>query len=135
MLRRLTAVVVIGVSLLGAAFPAFACSLDASNSACCGQGGAPSPCTGGEGFVPALGVTAAICCASGQAASPNVAIDSGRTSHERGHHPSSPDPYVLIARSAIWPVPVTASLANPSLIRSPPGTAALTYLRTARLRL
>jgi len=132
-LRRLAAVVVIWVSLLSAAFPAFACSLDASKSDCCG--GVPSPCTGGERFVPSLDITAAICCGSGHAAFPDVAIDTGRTSHERGHYPSSPDPLALIAWSASWSVPVPARLIIPSLIRAPPNTAALTYLHTARLRL
>jgi len=134
-LRRLAAVVVIGVSLLSAAFPAFACSMDASKSDCCGQGGAPSFCTSGERFMPPSDVTASMCCASGQAAFPDVAIGSGRTSHERGHYPSSPDPVALIAWSASWSVPASTPRVTPSLIRSPPGTAALTYLHTARLRL
>lgn len=134
-LRRLTAVVVIWVSLLSAAFPAFACSLDVSKSDCCDQGGVPSPCTGGERFVPPLDVTAAMCCASGHAAFPDVAMGSARTSHERGHYPSSPDRVALIAWSTSWSVPVPARLITPSLIQSPPSAAALTYLHTARLRL
>ena len=134
-LRRLTAVVVIWVSLLSAAFPAFACSLDVSKSDCCGQGGVPSPCTGGERFVPPLDVTAAMCCASGHAAFPDVAMGSARTSHERGHYPSSPDRVALIAWSTSRSLAVPARLITPSLIQSPPSAAALTYLHTARLRL
>jgi hypothetical protein len=134
-LRRLTAFVIIWVSLLGAAFPAFGCSLAASQSGCCGEGGTPSPCTGGERFVPPPDVAPAICCASGHAAVPSVALDSGRTSHERGHSPSSPDQFVLVAWSTSWLTPVRASLNTASLPRSPPSAAARTYLHTARLRL
>jgi hypothetical protein len=135
MLRRLTAVVVIWVSLLGAAFPAFACSLAASTGDCCGQARASSPCAGGEGFVQLPDATTARCCASAHAAVPSVAIDSSRASHERGHHPSSPDPLVLIAWWASWSAPVPPRLITPSLIRLPASAAALTYLYTARLRL
>jgi hypothetical protein len=133
MLRRLTAVVIIWVSLLGMAFPAFACSLAASTGDCCGQARASSPCAGGEGFLQLPDATTALCCAS--AAFPSVAIDSSRASHERAHHPSSPDPFVLIAWWASWSAPVPVRLVTPSLIRSQASTAALTYLYTARLRL
>jgi hypothetical protein len=135
MLRRLTAVVVIWMSLLGAAFPAVACSLGAAADDCCGQQGASSPCAGGEGFVQPPNATMALCCASGHAAFPSVATDSGRASQPRGQHPSSPDPVVLIAWYASWSAPVPARLLTASLTRSPPSAAALTYLHTARLRL
>jgi hypothetical protein len=134
-LRRLTAFVIIWVSLLGAAFPAFACSLAASQSGCCGEAGTPSPCSGGERFVPPLDVTPAICCASGHTAVPSMAVDSGRTSHEPGHSPTSPDQFVLIAWSTSWLTPVRTSLNTAPLTPSPLSTAALTYLHTARLRL
>jgi hypothetical protein len=134
MLRRLTAVVVIWMSLLGMAFPALACSLAASAD-CCGQPGTSSPCTGGAGFSQLPDVTTALCCASGPAAFPSVATNSGRASHERNQHPSSPDQVVLIAWYATWSAPVPAPSIIPSLFRSPPSAAALTYLQTARLRL
>jgi hypothetical protein len=135
MLRRLTAVVVIWMSLLGAAFPALACSLAASTTDCCGQPGTSSPCTGGAGFVQLPDVTTALCCAYGPAAFLSVATDSGRTSHERDQQPSSPDPVALIAWYASWSAPVLAASIIPSLSRLPPSAAALTYLQTARLRL
>jgi hypothetical protein len=134
MLRRLTAVVVIWLSLLGVAFPALACSLAASAD-CCGQPGTSSPCAGGAGFVQVPDVTTAPCCASAPAAFPSVANDSDRASHGRDQHPSSPDPVVLIAWYASWSAPVPAPPIIPSLSRSPPSGAALTYLHTARLRL
>jgi len=134
MLRRLTAVVVIWMSLLGAAFPALACSLAASAD-CCGQGGTSSPCAGGAGFSQLPDVTTALCCASGPAAFPSVATDSGRAWHERNQHPSSPDPVVLIAWYATWSAPVPAPSIIRSLSRSPPSAAVPTYLQTARLRL
>src|SRR4029077_11752230 len=96
MLRRLTAVLLIWMSLLGVAFPALACSLAASAD-CCGQAGTSSPCAGGAGFTQLPDVTTALCCSSGNAASESVAIDSRGASHERDQLPSSPDPVVLIA--------------------------------------
>jgi hypothetical protein len=135
MLRRLTAVVVIWMSLLGAAFPALACSLAASTADCCGQPGTSSPCAGGAGFSQLPDVTTALCCASAPAAFPSVATDSGRAWHERNQHPSFPDPVVLIAWYATWSAPVPAPSIIPSLFRSPPSAAAPTYLQTARLRL
>jgi len=134
MLRRLTAVVVIWMSLLGAAFPALACSLAASAD-CCGQAGTSSPCARGAGFSQLPDVTTALCCASGPAAFPSVAIDSRGASHARDQLPSSPDPVVLIAWYATWSAPVPAPSIIPSLFRSPPSAAAPTYLQTARLRL
>jgi len=133
-LRRLTAVAVILLNLLGAASPAFACSLAAPMSDCCGQAGTSSPCAGGEGFVQGSDDTTARCCASGYAAFPGAAIDSGRTSSEHSHPPSSSDALPVIAWSASWSSPVLAHLTLASLIRPPP-SAALTYLHTARLRL
>jgi hypothetical protein len=133
MLRRLTALVVIWMSLLGAAFPALACSLAASAD-CCGQPGTSSPCAG-AGFSQLPDVTTALCCASGPAAFPSVATDSGRASHERDQHASSSDPVVLIAWYATWSAPIPAPSIIPSLSRSPPSAAAPTYLQTARLRL
>jgi hypothetical protein len=134
-LRRLTAVVVIWVSLLGAAFPAFACTLAALNSECCGQTGATPPCAGDVGFGQPMNTTTASCCASGHEAFPGAAFDSDRTSPERAHEHSPPEPFVLIAWSASWLARVLAPLTTPTLRRPPPSGAALTYLRTARLRL
>jgi hypothetical protein len=134
-LRRLTAVVVIWVSLLGAAFPAFACTLLASNSECCGQSDTTLPCAGDVGFGQPVNATTASCCASGHDAFPVLAFDSDRSSPERGHDISPPEPLVLIAWSASWLAPVLAPPTTPTLMRPLPGAAALTYLRTARLRL
>jgi hypothetical protein len=134
-LSRLTAVVVIWVSLLGAAFPALACALTASNSECCGQSGTALRCARDVGFGQPREATTALCCASGHEAFPGVAYDSERTSPERGHDLSSTDPFVLIAWSASWFAPTLAPLTTPSLVRPPPSAAALTYLHTARLRL
>ena len=134
MLRRLAALAVIWMSLLGVAFPALACSLAASAD-CCGQPGTSSPCAGGAGCVQVPNVTTAPCCASAPAAFPSVANDSGRASHERDQHPSSPDPIVLIAWYVSWSAPVPEPSIIPSLSRSPPSAAAPTYLQTARLRL
>jgi hypothetical protein len=135
MLRRLTAVVVIWISLLGAAFPALACSLAASTADCCGQPGTSSPCAGGAGFSQLPDVATAPCCASAPAAFPSAASDSGRGSHVREQHSSSSDPVVLIAWYATWSARVPAPSIIPSLSRSPPSDAVPTYLQTARLRL
>jgi hypothetical protein len=134
MLRRLTAVVVIWMSLLGVAFPALACSL-ATSADCCGQPGTSSPCAGRASLPQLPDVTTALCCASGPAAFPSVATDSGRALHERAQHPSFPDPVVLIAWYATWSAAAPAPSIIPSLSRSPPSAAAPTYLQTARLRL
>ncbi len=134
MFRRLTAAVVIWMSLLGVAFPALACSL-ATSADCCSQPDTSSPCAGGPGFSQLPDVTTALCCASGPAAFPSAATDSGRALHERAQHPSSPDLVVLIAWYATWSAPLPEPSIIPSLSRSPPSAAAPTYLQTARLRL
>lgn len=133
-LRRLTTAVVIWVSLLGVAIPAFGCSLIASKGDCC-PAGASLPCPSGEGFTQPPDAMAA-CCSSGHASPSVVAIDSGRALYERDHHPnSSPDPFVLVAWPTFWSAAVFNPPARASLIRLPRSDAALTYLHTARLRL
>jgi hypothetical protein len=133
-LRRLTAIVVIWASLLWAAAPALACSLSAFNKDCC-PAGTSAPCAGQAGSARHFDAVEMPCCASGQATVADAAIDSGHTSHERGHYPASPDPFVLIAWSASWLAPVPTTPGSPSRVRPPPSFAALTYLHTARLRL
>ncbi len=134
-LRRLTTLVIIWVSLLGAALPAFACSLAAAENDCCGRSGTSSPCTIGTAFTQQADALRVPCCAAGQAASTDIAMDSGRASNERSQHPStSPDALFIVTSRMGW-----ASLRAPAevaLLILPPRTdAALTYLHTARLRL
>ena len=133
-LRRLTAIVVIWASLLWAVGPALACSLSAFSKDCC-PAGTSAPCAGQAGSAQHFDTVEVPCCASGQATVADVAIDSGRTSHERGHYPTSPDPIVLIAWSVSWLASVHTTPTLPSRVRPPPSFAALTYLHTARLRL
>jgi hypothetical protein len=133
-LRRLTAIVVIWASLFWAVAPALACSLSAFSKDCC-PAGTSAPCAGQARSAHHFDTVEVPCCASGQATVADVAIDSGRASHEGGHCPASPDPIVLIAWSASWLAPVPTTPTIPSWVRPPPGSAALTYLHTARLRL
>ncbi len=133
MLRRLTAVAMIWLSLLGAALPAFACSLAASTGDCCDQQG--TPCTGGQGYVQSLRSAAASCCVTEDLGLSNVAFDAGRTPYQRGFDSCDPNPLALVAWSASWLTPVPRAPPALSQVRPPPSTAALTYLHTARLRL
>jgi hypothetical protein len=130
----LTAIVVIWASLFWAAAPALACSLSTFNKDCCPVGSS-APCAGAARSARHFDAVEMPCCASGQATVADVAIDSGRASHERGHYPTSPDSFLLIAWSASWLASVPTAPTIPSNVRPPPSFAALTYLHTARLRL
>ena len=134
MLRRLTAIIVLWVSLLGAALPT--CASAMSSCDCCDHAGAAIPCTGDGAFAARLDVTSKQCCATGQPGFPAAAMDSNRTSDERAQVPSSPDPLVLVAWSASWAAPFTTPPIIPwHRVRSPSRSAVPTYLYTARLRL
>jgi hypothetical protein len=127
--RRLTALVVIWVSLLAAAPSAFACAWVVLKSDCCPAGSPTS--RGGEGSAVLTDVGAALCCAAQPEVSPTIAAGSVRTAHERNLHP----PLAVIAESVSWTAPSSARVVPPPLIRSPRNDGALTYLHTARLRL
>ena len=136
MLRRLTALAIVWVSLLTVASPAFACSLIASAMGDCCPEGAPSPCTGGEGFTQALDGMPASCCASTHVSSAVMIVGSERAAHERGHLPRLfPHALVPVACTTRWMATASARLTPAVPIRSPRSDAALIYLHTARLRL
>jgi len=126
MLRRLSVLLLIWVGLLGAAAPAFACPMAAQHDCCPPQ--APSPCGGAPAEV--------ICCVGTPASSQAVSVNSSRLLKEFPASPSgTPDLPVLPVWVASFP-----DLAHlydmPASAPSAPRTdAALTYLRTGRLRL
>ena len=133
MLRRLSTLLLVWVGLLGAALPAFACSMAALDRDCCPQN-APSSC--GDGSRECLQAAAAICRASTSGAAQAVSIQASQLLQEGQAGPGgSPDLPVLPA----W---VLSSMDSapwddiPEPVSSPPRTdAALTYLHTGRLRL
>lgn len=127
MLRRLSAVLVIWVGLLGAALPVLACSMAAQRHDCCPPG-APSPCDDGS--------TAAICCVSTPSSSQAVSITASRVLQD-GHAGSSGSVDFLVL--PLWIVSlmdVARRYDIPAPASPAPRTdAALTYLHTGRLRL
>lgn len=135
MMRRLTAIVMIWVSLLGAALPAFACASAGFAHDCCAGAAGGSPCAGDTSLVQASDGAAMSCCASGHPASPNALVDSGRSSHESDHCAGSPDTLAPAAWSALPSAAQLTRMAVPPPTRAPPGAASRTYLHTARLRL
>lgn len=97
MFRRLTALLVIWVNLLGMAHPALACSIDALDSDCCGAG---LPWPGDLGAQNSNGVAAGtLCCLASTTAAPSVSVDATRPQPEAAHGLGSPDPIVLLSWS------------------------------------
>lgn len=133
MARRLTALLVLWVGLLGAGSPALACAADALDGDCCPQE-APLPC-GDDTAEYHSSTTGVMCCAPANVGARAASIDSRRASQDREHDSGTPDPLI---RPAPFDSPTGAPCARhlTAPADSPARTdAALTYLRTGRLRL
>jgi len=132
-LRRLTVTLVLWLGLLGVGTPAFACSVAALDTDCCPQD-TPAPCTDND-FNGGLSASAAFCCVAAPTPARTVSVDAGRNAPDRKHDAGSPDPLGLPAW--ITSLPTVAAPPNITAVLVSPGRtdAALTYLRTGRLRL
>jgi hypothetical protein len=132
--RRFTTVVLICISLLAVALPAFACSRAALNCNCCPADGS-AVCNPGKTETIRTDAAAELCCVDQSVASRTVASEVHRPSHERKFPRGSPDPATLIT----WPISRTASRSGDLILLPSAGfvrsDGRLTYLHTARLRL
>lgn len=127
-MRRLIALLVLVVGLLGAAGPTLACA--AASSDCC-PSGAPGRCQEQQ---PSEGMAqASVCCVS-LAASVQIASFE-RAKHLQGHENSTLDSFLpasspeLFQPAQRWTEPPRIHGSGPEI------DAGLTYLRTGRLRL
>ncbi len=134
MLRRFITVVLIWISLLAVALPAFACSRAALNCNCCPEDGSAA-CSPGETGIIHPEAAAALCCVDQSAALRHIASEGRRPSHERKFSRGSPDPAAL----STGPISRTASRSGDPILPPLAGfvrsDGTLIYLHTARLRL
>lgn len=134
MSRRLIALLVVCVGLLGAAVPVLACSIAALDGDCCPQN-SQSSCAGSEPG-ERLETAATNCCIAAPVPSHAESISSIRSLQDE-HPASSATPESLSLPP--WIASSAALNRNDCVftpVSSPPRTdAALTYLHTGRLRL
>ena len=129
-LRQLTAVLLVWVSLLGTTTAALAC--DTPKADCCPPN-SRTPCNDPR---PSFQLIApATCCAVAPVQSRNLAVESERSARERDQSSGSPDLVAIAAWVALGPEASTNSIADPPAAAAPRTDGTLTYLRTARLRL
>jgi hypothetical protein len=128
--RRLLAMLVVGVGLLGIIQPALA---RATARDCC-PSGSPSPCDGVCAGDAAFSDVGQPCCAAHLGSGPAVSIERTRVRFALAHSQGSPDPVFLLT-SIQMQHPAFVRPAVPKSASSYLNNASLTYLRTARLRL
>jgi hypothetical protein len=130
-MRRLTAILAIWLSLLGVAVPVLACSMGVAGDGCCPLG-TESPCGGGESQLNST--TVSLCCSAGPASASGPSVESRRTI-QSPVHPGTPEQFVVSGWRTTHPDSATPQFIVQSSIRPHRADAALTYLRTGRLRL
>jgi hypothetical protein len=130
-MRRLTAILAIWLSLLGVAMPVLACSMGVAADGCCPVR-TQSPCDGTGQSQWNATVTA--CCSAGPTFAPGPSVEPSRST-QAPLHPATPDHLVVSNWTTTNPVNAGAHLIFASSIPTPRADAALTYLRTGRLRL
>ncbi len=130
--RRLTALLVMVLVLLGTVAPSLACAVALSTRDCCPEG-STTPCGGEDPGNHFNGLVEACCSSAPQASSAWV---SAIREHTEQQIPSgSPDPIVAVAWLFTFShLPHSADLPTLSPVAIP-GDGVLTYLRTGRLRL
>lgn len=132
MRRRLSILVMLWMGLMWAAAPTLACA-SLPNRDCCPDG-APAPCGGDESGVD-LKAAASLCCVSAPSGVTSVSADTQRVAHVEPLHPDSVDSIALLAWLAtLQPRRHELPARPPDAVRARTD-AALTYLRTLRLRL
>lgn len=129
-MRRLTAILTIWLSLLGVAMPVLACSAGVTGDGCC-PARTQSPCGGGE---LQSNATIGLCCSAGPTSAYVLSVDPSR-SVQSSLHPGTPGHLVGSGWTTTGPGSAAARLVFPSSIPTHRADAALTYLRTGRLRL
>jgi hypothetical protein len=129
---RLKSLLVMVLVLLGAAAPAFACSMPSAERDCCPEG-TPAPCEGKGFHFNAIAVAAACCATAPQASTASVA--SSRSEAEQPQQAGSPDPLVALAWLATFNPRSTPLHLPPQPDARRSADGALTYLHTGRLRL
>lgn len=133
-LRRMTALLAVWLGLLGVVAPALACAADAPDDVCCPQE-APLQCTDNEPGYRA-GTPAAMCCVPANVRAQAASIDSRRSTQDREHDSGTPDPLIPSASlDSLTGVTYAPHINNAPPHSQPRTDAALTYLRTGRLRL
>ena len=131
--RRLTALLVMVLVLLGTVAPTLACAAALSTRDCCPEG-STTPC-GGEGSGTRFNGLVEACCLSAPQASPAWVSASREQTERQSSHSGSPDPVVAVAwLLTLSHQPHTHDLPTLSAVAIP-GDGVLTYLRTGRLRL
>jgi hypothetical protein len=130
-MRRLTAIAAIWLSLLGVAMPVLACSMGVAAEGCCPVR-TQSPC-GGTGESQ-WNATVALCCSAGPTSASGPSVEPSR-SIQTPLHPGAPDQLLASSWTTTNPSSVAAQLSFPTPIPTHRADAALTYLRTGRLRL
>ena len=131
-MRRLTTILAIWLSLLGVAMPVLACSMGVNADGCCPVR-TQSPCAGGAGG-PQWNATVTLCCSAGPTSASGPFVGQSRNS-QAPLHPGTPDQLVLSGRTTTNPDRAAAYRIFSSSIPAHRTDAALTYLRTGRLRL
>jgi hypothetical protein len=129
-MRRLTAILAIWLSLVGVAMPVLACSMGVAADGCCPVR-TQSPCGGSS--ESQWNATVALCCSAAPTSVSGPSVEPNR-SIRVPLHPGTPD---LVVDSG-WTTRAGGAAAQrlyPSSILTHRADAALTYLRTGRLRL
>jgi hypothetical protein len=130
-MRRLTAIWAIWLSLLGVAMPVLACSMGNGEQGCCPVG-TQSPC--GAGSESQWNPTVDLCCSAGPTSANEPSFEPSRNI-QSPLHPGTPDQFVVGGGTTANTDSAAAQSLFPSSIPSNRADAALTYLRTGRLRL
>ena len=130
-MRRLTTILAIWLSLLGVAMPVLACSMGVAADGCCPVQ-TQSPC-GGSGESQ-WNTTVTLCCSAGPTSASGPSVEPSRNT-QAPLHPGAPDQLVIGSRTTTNPGSAAPQLNFPSSIPTHRADAALTYLRTGRLRL
>lgn len=131
MARRLTALLVIWVGLVGVAMPLLACSM--VDSSCC-PWQARSGCSLGDRELDSS-ATIALCCAAIPTRSQVPSVAPSRSSQPSGPATGSSDSLVASDWAPTGQGTAATRILLLSSLRTHPTDAGLTYLRTGRLRL
>jgi hypothetical protein len=129
-MRRLIALLVLWTALLGVGSPAFACATAAAGDCC-----PPGALTGCSQTYEQSDVVATICCITAPAPSQVVSVEAGRERQVLQLDRGSPDPIVIVSKSATLSEFQQRTHFTAPLVSSASTDASLTYLRTGRLRL
>ena len=130
-MRRLTAILAIWLSLVAVPMPVLACSMGVAGAGCCPVR-TQIPC-GGSGESQ-WNATVTLCCSAGPTSASGPSVEP-RRSAQAPFHPATPDQLVVSGWITTHPINAAAQLIFAASTASHRADAALTYLRTGRLRL